>query len=130
MIGTGADVSRGQRRRRRRTVPNFVRLQESTNEMRARTDSEVVEPLDHPVDRRHRYECQPEPDEDENLDENSMHCNPSSSAYLFIVDIDGQQALNVERLNVVAQRANGEFTHGNSWKAFDEFEVLAMPPAS
>ena len=102
MISIGADVSRGQRRRRRRTVADFVCFQESTNEMRARTDSEVVEPLEHPVDRRHGYESQPEPDENEHLVEKSIHCNSLTSAYLFVVDIDGQQALNVERLNVVA----------------------------
>lgn len=48
--------------------------------------------------------------------------------YLFVVDIDRQQALHIIRLNVISQGAKREAAHSDAWKTFDGFNVLTVEP--
>ena len=48
--------------------------------------------------------------------------------YLFVVDVDGQQALNIVGLNVVTERSNHKFAHGDTWETFDNSQILTIHP--
>ena len=129
-----AGLTSGQRRARRRcVVANLVCFEKSTNEVRSSARRKVVEPFDQTVDRGHSDESEPKPDDQKDLSERKRISYVSlpkvnGEHYFFVVDVDGQQALNIVRLNVITERSNHEFTHGDTWETFDNRQILTIHP--